>query len=102
MRMREDFESAIKANFGDSIDYRRCENGEGEYMSWGMQVAWWSWQASREDFVVELPGRKEPTSSGHYGEGYLVPSFSGSALDYDDTVDAIRAAGITVKGDGDE
>jgi hypothetical protein len=64
---------------------------------------WWAWwKNSRASIVVELPQRQEPTSSGHYGEGYLVPNTSGTALDYDDTVDAIRSAGITVKGEGDE
>lgn len=54
-------------------------------------------KASRGE-EIELPLRQEPTSSGHYGEGYLVASSAGSALDYEDTVDAIRAAGFKVKG----
>ena len=57
--------------------------------------------AELEAREVELPQRQEPTSSGHYGEGYLVPSNAGSALDYEETVEAIRAAGITVKGDSE-
>ena len=61
--------------------------------------AWRGWQASRDE-EIELPQRQEPTSSGHYGEGYLVASSAGSALDYEDTVDAIRAAGFKVKGGG--
>ncbi|KMK17770.1 hypothetical protein ABW09_12035 [Pluralibacter gergoviae] len=60
-------------------------------------IAWDAWQASRDE-EIELPPRQEPTSSGHYGEGYLVASSAGSALDYEDTVDAIRAAGFKVKG----
>ncbi|MBS9491330.1 hypothetical protein HV269_06680 [Citrobacter sp. RHBSTW-00696] len=55
--------------------------------------------AELEAREVELPQRQEPTSSGHYGEGYLVPSNAGSALDYEETVEAIRAAGISVKGE---
>lgn len=55
--------------------------------------------AELEAREIVLPQRQEPTSSGHYGEGYLVPSNAGSALDYEDTVEAIRAAGITVKGE---
>lgn len=54
--------------------------------------------AGLEAREVKLPQRQEPTSSGHYGEGYLVPSNAGSALDYEETVDALAAAGITVKG----
>lgn len=50
--------------------------------------------------TIKLPQRQEPTSSGHYGEGYLVPCDDGVALNYDDTVDALRealaAAGITL------
>lgn len=46
MTTREQFEQAIKARFGDSIDYRVCKNSDGEYMTWDMQVAWWAWQAA--------------------------------------------------------
>lgn len=55
--------------------------------------------AELEAREVKLPQRQEPTSSGHYGEGYLVPSDTGSALEYEDTVEALAAAGITVKGE---
>lgn len=43
---RERFESALQARFGDLIDRRVCKNGDGEYMAWDMQVAWWAWQAA--------------------------------------------------------
>lgn len=44
--------------------------------------------------------RKEPTSSGHYGEGYLVDApIGGSALDYDETVEVLTAAGIKIAED---
>ncbi|EOX7250265.1 DUF4752 domain-containing protein [Escherichia coli] len=46
MTSREQFEQAIKARFGDSIDYRVCKNSDGEYMAWDMQVAWWAWQSA--------------------------------------------------------
>lgn len=55
--------------------------------------------AELEAREVKLPQRQEPTSSGHYGEGYLVPSDTGSALEYEDTVEALAAAGISVKGE---
>lgn len=55
--------------------------------------------AELEAREIVLPQRQEPTSSGHYGEGYLVPSDTGSALEYEDTVEALTAAGITVKGE---
>lgn len=54
MSSREKFEQAIKARFGDSIDYRVCKNSDGEYMAWDMQVAWWVWQAAETDMAVQL------------------------------------------------
>ncbi|ENA0073040.1 hypothetical protein ABFI01_000392 [Citrobacter freundii] len=54
MSSREKFEQAIKARFGDSIDYRVCKNSDGEYMAWDMQVAWWAWQAAETDLAVQL------------------------------------------------
>lgn len=54
MTSREKFEQAIKARFGDSIDYRVCKNSDGEYMAWDMQVAWWAWQAAETDMAVQL------------------------------------------------
>ena len=54
MSSREKFEQAIKARFGDLIDYRVCKNTDGEYMAWDMQVAWWAWQASEASTAVQL------------------------------------------------
>ena len=54
MTSREKFEQAIKARFGDLIDYRVCKNSDGEYMAWDMQVAWWAWQAAETDMAVQL------------------------------------------------
>ncbi|QLY02307.1 hypothetical protein HV243_07430 [Citrobacter sp. RHBSTW-00599] len=54
MTSREKFEQAIKARFGDLIDYRVCKNSDGEYMAWDMQVAWWAWQAAETDIEVQL------------------------------------------------
>ncbi|AYY00655.1 ead/Ea22-like family protein [Klebsiella aerogenes] len=50
--------------------------------------------AESRTVTVKLPQRQEPTSSGHYGDGYLVPSNAGSALNYEDTIEALTAAGI--------
>lgn len=46
MSSREQFEQAMKGKFDDLIDYRVCKNGDGEYMAWDMQVAWFAWQAA--------------------------------------------------------
>ena len=54
MSSRDKFEQAIKARFGDLIDYRACKNSDGEYMVWDMQVAWWAWQAAETDMAVQL------------------------------------------------
>ncbi|WP_234102748.1 hypothetical protein [Citrobacter portucalensis] len=54
MSSRDKFEQAIKARFGDLIDYRACKNSDGEYMAWDMQVAWWAWQAAETDMAVQL------------------------------------------------
>ncbi|MCY1150480.1 hypothetical protein ACOY7W_20905 [Enterobacter asburiae] len=54
------------------------------------------WEMSRAAIEIELPRRKMACASG-YGDGYLVDSLMGDALEYDETVEAIRAAGIKVK-----
>ncbi|EJY9171242.1 hypothetical protein OHQ45_000149 [Citrobacter freundii] len=54
MISREKFEQAIKARFGDLIDYRVCKNSDGEYMAWDTQIAWWAWQAAETDMAVQL------------------------------------------------
>lgn len=57
-KSREQFEQFIQRKFGDLIDQRVTKNGDGEYFSWDMQVAWLSWQASRAAIEVELPELK--------------------------------------------
>lgn len=61
---REQFEQAIKVRFGDSIDYRVCKNGDGEYMAWDTQVAWWAWQAASKASEQQLSeSRREFTAA---------------------------------------
>lgn len=67
------------------------------YRDYVPHMAWKGWQASRAAIEIELPRRKAAYASG-YGDGYLVDSLMGDALEYEETVDAIRAAGIKVKG----
>lgn len=59
---------------------------------------WMAWQASRQTVEVELSPRKSAYASG-YGDGYLVEQRRGEAIDYDETVDALRAAGLKIKGE---
>ncbi|ELY4037942.1 hypothetical protein VWS48_002924 [Cronobacter sakazakii] len=80
-KSREQFEAAIKQKYGDLIDQGVCKNGDGEYMAWDMQVAWWAWQASRAAVEIEIP----------------------EVLDYwlgrEGFAESIRAAGLKVKGE---
>lgn len=46
-----------------------------------------------EQPVVELPTRKAVYASG-YGDGYLVDSVTGEALDYDEVIEALNKAGV--------
>lgn len=69
MSSREKFEQAIKARFGDSIDYRVCKNSDGEYMARDMQVAWWAWQAAETDMAVQLANAESKCrelAAGHW------------------------------------
>lgn len=43
---REQFEQVLKEKFDNLIDYRVCSNGDGEYMAWDIQVAWFAWQSA--------------------------------------------------------
>lgn len=100
-KSREQFEAYYAEYFGQSLQWvidRRCENKDfsGYQMGTGLQSAWKMWQASRAAIEIELPRRKAAYASG-YGDGYLVDSLMGDALEYEETVDAIRAAGIKVK-----
>uniref|UniRef100_UPI001E2F83DA hypothetical protein n=1 Tax=Cronobacter dublinensis TaxID=413497 RepID=UPI001E2F83DA len=80
-KSREQFEAAIKQKYDDLIDQRVCKNGDGEYMAWDTQVAWWAWQASRAAVEIEIP----------------------EVLDYwlgrEGFAESIRDAGLKVKGE---
>lgn len=73
--------------------------GREKYKYHMIQALWDGWQASRESLVVELPQRQSLRASG-YGDGYFVPNDFGEGLEYDETVEAIRAIGIRIKGEG--
>lgn len=101
---REDFEKHIRENFQYPTLEMEPEDGPcaGEYVDTMReeQFQLWNtaWQASRESIVVTLPQRQALCASG-YGDGYFVPSNSGEGLEYDEVVEALRSAGLTVKGD---
>ena len=78
MTSREQFEAEM-AKLGDVVDMRRAKNGDMEYMAWDVLLAWRMWQASREAVEVQLPELFED--------------------DRHAVTEAIRAAGIKVKGE---
>ncbi|MDI7592240.1 hypothetical protein QLY72_07275 [Cronobacter malonaticus] len=92
-KSREQFEAAIKQKYGDLIDQGVCKNGDGEYMAWDMQVAWWAWQASRAAVEIDAPAEPFypmpinscPTDHYHYGR--------------ESVISKVRAAGLKVKGE---
>lgn len=59
---------------------------------------WEGWKASREQLMIQLPMRQAVYASG-YGEGYMVDNDAGDALKYDDVIEILTAAGISVKSD---
>ncbi len=96
-KSREQFEAAIKQKFGDLIDQRVCKNGDGEYMAWDMQVAWWAWQASRAAVEIELPNGV--TTREALDAGYTCDYAAGMDDGIEACEDAILAAGLKVKGE---
>lgn len=52
---RKQFEEWASNTYGDFIDIRRSKNGDNEYMTWDVGLAWMAWQAARKSIAVELP-----------------------------------------------
>ncbi|HDL8095270.1 TPA: hypothetical protein PXQ22_003692 [Yersinia enterocolitica] len=69
-------------------------------VAWLKDAHWEVWKAARESIVVELPKRQSLYASG-YGDGYFVPSISGEGFEYDEVVEALRTAGIRIKGESE-
>ena len=89
-KMREDFEAAFYKFAGYKTgDYCVIRDGyDDEHADW----AWWSWVASRQDVEVELP---ESATVENEWDDYEIGYNNG----IESTADAIRAAGIRIKGD---
>ncbi|NWC63722.1 hypothetical protein [Cedecea sp. P7760] len=88
--LREQFQEWWEEWFGDAplTPWDELWHGDG-YTAESIDIMWDAWQASRSTLVVELPDGCE------FGVG--------SSWIYSGNVsEAIRAAGITVKGGGDE
>ncbi|ELQ6229679.1 hypothetical protein R2311_002497 [Cronobacter dublinensis] len=95
-KSREQFEAEITKNFGDLIDQRICKNGDGEYMAWDMQVAWWAWKASRAAVEIELPKYHEYTNQDTTRSQAEKSAYNSGVYD---SAESIRAAGLKVKGE---
>ena len=82
---REQFEEW----FSDGINEGMKVSASGGYENLITQTAWMAWQASRAAIEIELPDKvmvEDEFDNGH-----------NCAIDY--CANAIRAAGLTVKGD---
>lgn len=91
-REQEQFESWFKFHAGSDELHMLDANSAGtNYLHPHTDIAWIAWQASRSALVVELPviaGDSKSAGDIRYGIKQCAIT--------------IRAAGITVKGEGDE
>lgn len=93
MTSREQFEAAWGKNNEcepmDGWESLRCDDG---YVDEAIDGQWWAWQASREAVVIQLPDHRdyEETLSDHE---------LGFNTGLELCAEAIRAAGIKVKGE---
>jgi hypothetical protein len=93
-REQEQFENWFKFHADPEELHMLDTNSAGtNYLHPHTDIAWIAWQASRSALVVELP---EPfvVEMGAYGDAKVVSVA--------EAIESIRAAGITVKGEGDE
>lgn len=38
--LQDDFEKFAKKRFGKTLNFKRCKNGDEQYLAWGTQVAY--------------------------------------------------------------
>ena len=91
-KMRDEFEVFLKSVFPNMHTGKcKAEDGYiysiGEYVDPAAQIAWLSWQASRENLVIELP---KISTINNYGMDWKV-------IDAGMARSAIQAAGIKTK-----
>lgn len=98
-KSREEFEKWADGEFNDLSRGIYTGSNECVYLDSEVECCWKAWQASRESIEVELPMRLSPCRSGY---GYtLIPNDIGEALEYDNVVEALRTAGIRIKGESE-
>lgn len=94
---REEFENWAEEAGALPWGYlKRQRNPRGGYSVQIYTYMWAAWQASRKALVVELPGK---ISQQNMFNGRALPEAESYDEAIEDCADAIRDAGITVKGD---
>lgn len=92
-KMRAEFEAAYMRDLtGSSAEDPAVwlERGsDGEYRSYQARGAWWGWQASRRELVIQLPGKYEPAETDGAAAWNLC---------HDCCQNAVISAGVTVRG----
>lgn len=91
MSMREEFEAwSANHDYLGGIDLHKAVSGD--YADMDLQHAWESWQASRQNIVIELPKDHDIQVYSESGITILDSGYSHIQL-----VRAIEAAGVKVK-----
>lgn len=76
-KMREQFESAIAEEAGQSLTAIQLSRKDDSYSTSPLIYAWWAWQASREAVVVDI----EPDEPADEGAAYLHEDFVRSRIE---------------------
>ena len=96
---REQFEEWVKAETGFDLyrtNFPMTSWDNQQYKDHSTNLAWMSWQASRAAIEVELPKYHELTTHDTISARAEKSTYNFGIYD---SADAIRAAGLTVKGD---
>ena len=98
---REQFEEWYTENWGHTEDdhetmFERDPDSPEDYYRLGVRLAHHSWQASRAEIEIELPKYHELTTQDTISARAEKSTYNFGIYD---SADAIRAAGLTVKGD---
>ena len=91
-KQREEFEEKLSHDYGDDA---LLKNSDGDYVDWLTADLWDYWQASRAAIVVELPDTKNDRARGCSSDDIAYGFNQG----IDSCKDAIRAAGLSIKGE---
>ncbi len=89
-KMREEFEAWVGSEAFGLSPAHFGKDEAGEYINYPTQCYWLVWQASRAELVVQMP---QPMKAPPYA------SYEGGWNDMrGEAIDAIEAAGVTVRG----